>query len=146
MSLNEFNRWLSRYKSAWEELDPRGAKALFTEDARYFETPFSEPLKGIKAIYDYWSAATDNQANVQFSHQAISFKGHTGVARWQAAFTRLHSGEPVVLDGMLQAIFDNNALCITFREWWHRLEGATAEKWLVENIPDRDMNGHRPVR
>ncbi len=72
MPLSEFNRWLSRYKSAWEKLDLRGATALFTQDARYFETPLSEPLKGIEAIYRYWSAATGNQANVQFTYQALT--------------------------------------------------------------------------
>ena len=72
MPLSEFNRWLSRYKSAWEKLDPRRATALFTQDARYFETPFSEPLEGIEAIYNYWSAATGNQANVQFTNPALT--------------------------------------------------------------------------
>jgi hypothetical protein len=91
MPLSEFNRWLSRYKSAWEKLNLRGATALFTQDARYFETLYQKPLEGIEAIYGYWSAATGNQANVQFSHQTIAFVDQTGVARWRAAFTRLHS-------------------------------------------------------
>ena len=45
MPLSESNRWLSRYKSAWEKLDPRGVKALFAQNARNFETLYQSPSK-----------------------------------------------------------------------------------------------------
>ena len=68
-------------KAPGEKLYPRGVKALFAQNARYFETLYQKPLEGIEAIYGYWSAATGNQADVQFSRQTIAFVDQTGVAR-----------------------------------------------------------------
>jgi SnoaL-like domain len=53
--LDAFRSWLDAYGRAWEKRDPEAATALFTEDSTYQVTPFLEPMRGRKAIFEYWS-------------------------------------------------------------------------------------------
>lgn len=119
----DFDLWLTRYKDAWEARDPQAAVLLFTEDAHYYETPFSSPLSSRDEIYSYWSHMPRRQENLHFSYQILAVESDVGVARWQTSFERLPTHKTVALDGILQATFDDTGLCQIFEEWWHRLEG-----------------------
>jgi len=44
---------LEGYRLAWETRDPKPVIKLFTEDATYQETPFSQPMRGREAIRQY---------------------------------------------------------------------------------------------
>ena len=48
------DNWLRNYGKAWEEAAPQRAGELFTEDCRYYETPFSEPEIGRDGVAKYW--------------------------------------------------------------------------------------------
>jgi hypothetical protein len=120
-----FNDWLDTYGEAWIAGDPDAVVELFTPDARYHETPFTEPLIGREAIHGYWAAGPrDAQEHVRFSHDIVAVVGGVGVARWRANFARVGSGRRIELDGVLLAEFARDGRCTVFREWWHRREGA----------------------
>ena len=120
----DFEHWLEGYKSAWENRDPQAAADLFSTDAQYYETPFTEPFIGRAQIFNYWADVPRHQTNINFSYQILAVAEDSGIARWRADFQRLPSRKPVALDGVLQATFDENGLCQLFEEWWHRLEGS----------------------
>ncbi|MBD3166948.1 hypothetical protein GF324_10140 [bacterium] len=124
MTLETFERWLARYKSAWEERDPQAATALFAHDARYYETPFSEPFTGHDGIRRYWEEVPHYQRNIRFDYTILAVEGIFGYSHWSATFERIQSGEAVRLDGILQVEMNEDGLCTDFREWWHRLEGG----------------------
>lgn len=72
MTLEQFERWLKGYVEAWESGDPNLAIELFTDDARYFEMPFDEPMIGRQAIYRYWTeGAGQAQRDLQFSFRIL---------------------------------------------------------------------------
>ena len=116
-----FANWLDGYGRASVDHDARAASELFSPDARYYETPFADPLIGREAIYRYWSAAAQASTEVQFAYQILAVSRTVGVARWQARMGR-RSGKLTLLDGVLAAEFDEQGLCSLFREWWHRQE------------------------
>jgi len=58
LTLEMFNSWLEMYGKASKENDPQASADLFSLDAKYFETPFDEPMIGRDAIYQYWSLGT----------------------------------------------------------------------------------------
>lgn len=118
----QFVLWLAAYGRAWETGDAQAAGALFSQDARYFETPFDEPFRGRGAISAYWSDVPRLQEQITFRYQVLAFAADQGIARWWAEFTRRPSQSRVRLDGILLAQFDQAGLCHTFREWWHRQE------------------------
>lgn len=114
--------WLRKYGQAWEERAPQMAVQLFAQDCRYFETPFSEPQIGRDGVLKYWQAVPDGQTNIAFRYRVLSVQSRTVIAHWSASFTRVASGVQVKLDGMFVLDFDDDGLCRTLREWWHRDE------------------------
>jgi nuclear transport factor 2 (NTF2) superfamily protein len=122
MNDQELRAWLDAYGKAWESNDPDAAMQLFTEDARYYETPFDEPSHGREGVRSYWAGATGSQSDISFTYEIIATLPHRGIARWSAEFTRVTSGKRVKLDGVFVLDFDSDGLCRVLREWWHRLD------------------------
>ena len=123
VSLDEFSHWLQEYGRAWQTGDPVAAARLFSEEARYEETPFDPPMVGREAISRYWDEGANRaQRDVRFDYQILAVRGKTGIAAWQASFIRIPSGIHVALDGVLTAEFSEAGVCVRFREWWHRHE------------------------
>jgi hypothetical protein len=129
LTSDSFKKWLDIYRVASEERDPKVAAELFTQDAKYYETPFDNPIIGRDAIYRYWTKASQDMKDTQFSYKVLAIKGNLGIALWQAKYVSLKTGEQVILDGTLLAEFDEHVRCATFREWWHRqvIEPTTQE-------------------
>lgn len=122
MNESELEVWLERYRRAWENRDPEAAAALFSEDVKYYETPFIAPAQGRGGVREYWAHATRNQSDVTFSHDIVSVSGGRGIARWWATFRRVPSDVMVRLDGVFLLEFDDEGLCHELREWWHKVE------------------------
>lgn len=116
--------WLTRYGRAWEQADPTQAARLFTEDCRYFETPYSAPAVGRAGVMKYWQAVPDGQAGVSFRFRILALQAQTVIAHWSASYTHVSTRARVDLDGMFLLEFDERGLCSSLREWWHREETA----------------------
>lgn len=111
--------WLEGYEKAWEQKDPDAAAALFAVDARYYETPYAEPLRGQSGIRDYWAMVTADQSDIDFTFELVGITNGTVVAGWSAMFTLLSNGAMVELNGVFLLSFDAANRCTTLREWWH---------------------------
>lgn len=118
--------WLEAYGRAWENRDAELVASLFTEDATYQETPFSEPMRGRAAISDYWlRVVVQAQEQIQFGSEILAINGNLAFARWWSSFTRISTGSPVRLNGIFVLNFSNPTQCDELREWWMRQDGAT---------------------
>lgn len=123
LEFKNFEKWLDLYKKAWEERNPELVDELYAKDAEYKESPFSNTLSGIDAIRRYWEeGARDSQMNIEFSCEIIAVKGNRGFAKWYAEFDRVGKKIHVKLDGILEAIFNDENKVVVFNEWWHRKE------------------------
>ena len=72
-------RWLATYRRAWQTDDPADIAALFTEDATYSPSPFSEPWRGRDAIVSEWINRGDSGAAWSFEHEILAVDGPVGV-------------------------------------------------------------------
>jgi hypothetical protein len=122
LKIQQFAEWLDTYGRASKENDPQASADLFSLDARYYETPFDEPLIGRDAIYQYWSQGARALKDKENSYEIFSVKDNLGIARWQSQFTVINSGKRLALDCLFLVEFDENGLCRVFREWWHTRE------------------------
>jgi len=111
--------WLADYGAAWEERDAGSAAALFAEEGRYYETPYSEPFTGKAGIADYWAGVTADQRDVNFESTVLAVDGNTGIARWSATFSLASNGAAVELNGVFVLEFGPGGRCTELREWWH---------------------------
>lgn len=115
-----FERWLDGYGFAWQARDPEAFTDLFSDEARYYWTPFDAPKYGTSEISKAFSDAVATQEDIHFEYSLIAFDDDTGLAHWHCRFNR--GGNAVEIDGILRALFDDEGLCEEFREWWHSTE------------------------
>jgi nuclear transport factor 2 (NTF2) superfamily protein len=109
--------WLEGYKRAWESRDPDLIVTLFTPDAPYYETPFSEPALGREGIRHYWQEGVVPQREVRFQYHIITVVEQQAFVRWQSRFHL--DAEERQLDGIFLLTFAPDGLCSELREWWH---------------------------
>lgn len=114
-----FDRWLAAYGQASANDDPLASAQLFSPDARYYESPFDEPLAGRQAIYDYWAAGAQNLTGKSSTYEILARRDNLGIARWRSRFVVKATGAALALDCIFLAEFDDEGLCCCFREWWH---------------------------
>lgn len=119
LTMDHFAEWLTAYGRASRANDPQASAQLFAADARYYETPFAEPLVGRAAIYAYWDKGAQTLNDKDSSHEILAVNGNRGLARWRAAFTVIKTGQRMMLDCVFAVDFDEAGRCTVFREWWH---------------------------
>jgi hypothetical protein len=123
VDLEQLRGWLDAYGRAWEQRSPDAAAEIFSEDATYHETPFSEGMRGRDAIRAYWATAADHQKDVAFRYEIVNVS--PAVVLWQASYTKARSDEPTNLDGVFLLEFDAENRCSSLREWWHADTGPS---------------------
>lgn len=120
MDHDTFKSWLDAYGRAWEARDPQAAVELYAEDGIYQVTPFVEPLRGRKSIFEYWSQVARTEREVRFGYEVLAVNPDRGIARWWASFVRVPPGLKTKLDGIFLISLDSEHRCQTLREWWHK--------------------------
>jgi uncharacterized protein (TIGR02246 family) len=93
--------------------------SVFTADAVFVETPFSEPLRGSEALRRYWSEVPANQSEITVTTGEVYLAGPWFATEFKAVFRRRRTGEWVEAKG---AIFCETAggLVSEMRMYWHR--------------------------
>ena len=93
--------------------------SVFTPEAMFQETPFSEPLRGIEAIRGYWIETPYNQSEATFTSGEIFAAGPWFAAEFKCVFRRRRTGQWIDARG---AIFceTNGEKVVEMRMYWHR--------------------------
>ena len=58
MEPDDVMAWVREYERVWREDDVAALSRLFTEDARYLNSPYAAPHVGLDEIRQHWSDAT----------------------------------------------------------------------------------------
>jgi hypothetical protein len=119
LTLDVFDRWMDAYGRASVENDAKASVELFSPGAKYYETPFDEPMVGRKAIYQYWLTGATTLKDKESTYEILSVRDNTGIARWKSKFTDIKSGRRFALDCLFLVEFDEDGKCSVFSEWWH---------------------------
>ena len=126
LSITAFEGWLDAYGTASQLNDPQASAELFSEAALYFETPFSEPMVGREAIYQYWARGAQALSDKVSSYEILAVTDNAGIANWRSEFTVIASGKRFALNCLFIVEFDDHGKCHLFREWWHIQEQGPA--------------------
>lgn len=119
LTVEKLQSWLGDYGKAWETKNAKKAGKLFSVDATYRESPYDAPFDGRKAIQDYWSGVTKDQADIEFTSEVLAVLEGKGIAHWHATFTQPSTGAKNTLDGIFVLEFAEDGLCQKLEEWWH---------------------------
>ena len=117
-----FEFWLDAYGQAWVNRDPEAATALFAEGGTYQVTPFLEPMRGRKAIFEYWSEVARTEESIKFEYEILIVNAKLNIAKWSASFVIVPPGSKTKLDGIFLISLDAEGRCTSLQEWWHKLQ------------------------
>jgi ketosteroid isomerase-like protein len=110
---------VNRFEDGWMRGDTNLIASLFTEEAVFLETPFSEPLVGVQAIRRYWSDVPVNQAEIKVTTGEIYTAGPWFSTEFKANFRRRRTGEWVEARGALFCETAGGRIS-EMRMYWHR--------------------------
>jgi uncharacterized protein (TIGR02246 family) len=113
--------WLDAYVRAWETSDPQAIGELFAEDARYFDGPYEEPIKGRRAIVERWLANPDPKGSFTARYRPVAVDGDVVVANGRSRYFQPDGMTTrVEYDNIFVLRFDTHGCCAEYREWYMR--------------------------
>ena len=114
---------IDTFGKGWAKGNVELLMSVFTDDAVFIETPFSEPLRGAEAIRGYWLETPYNQSEATFTSGEIYAAGPWFSTEFRCVFRRRRTGEWVDARG---AIFcESMGEKVTeMRMYWHRWNGG----------------------
>jgi hypothetical protein len=114
----QFENWFNKLIDVWESKNPNGVLELVAEEFIWHDAPFDKPIITKEALVQEWQSIL-NHDEIKVAYQILSIENNIGIAHWHAAFTRLPSKENAELDGIYQAILDENGKCTEFHQWYN---------------------------
>jgi ketosteroid isomerase-like protein len=84
MDREQVMRWVAAYEAAWRMSDSGAVETLFTEDAWYRRSPYTDPLVGHPAISDFWVA--DEGETFTMTASPVAVEGADAVVRVEVTY------------------------------------------------------------
>src|SRR5437879_3976873 len=114
-----YRRLVDAFGRGWERGDPEEILSVFTADAVFLETPFSDKETGHAAIRRYWTDLPANQAEVTFRSGEIYVAGPWFATEFRCTYRRRRSGEWVDARGAMFCETQDGKIS-EMRMYWHR--------------------------
>jgi len=125
--MNEaYRRLIDTFGEGWEKGDIELLCSVFTPDAVFLETPFSQKEVGIQAIRAYWQDLPLTQADVSFRSGEIFEVGPWFATEFRCTFRRRRTGEWVDARGAIFCETKDEKIS-EMRMYWHRFAGGREE-------------------
>ena len=121
-----YRQLIDTFGAGWEQGDVDVLAGVFTPEAVFIETPFSEPLAGVAAIRGYWKDVPLHQSEISFRAGEIYAAGPWFATEFRCTYRRRRSGDKVDARG---AIFceTKDGKISEMRMYWHRYAGGTED-------------------
>ena len=104
--------WMAAYRRAWESNDPADIGALFTDDALYYNEPFTEPSRGREAIIREWIKRQDSPGSTSFSWKPVVETDDVAVVRCETDYGSVKFSNLWVIR------LNADGRATEFTEWW----------------------------
>jgi hypothetical protein len=119
ISREEVADWLNMYVAAWKSYDPQEIGELFSEDARYYYSPYADPVRGRDAIVANWLENRDTPGTYKAQYEPVAVEGNLAVANGRSTyFEEDGTTFSTEYDNIFLIRFDEDGRCTEFREWY----------------------------
>jgi len=108
-------RWLAAYEAAWRAPGTDRLADIFTEDASYRQSPYTDPVVGLAAIGQMWDTEREGPDEVFcLAADIVAVDGPTAVVRVEVGY-----GDPVRQEyrDLWLLRLGNDGRCRWFEEW-----------------------------
>ena len=110
--------WVAAYRQAWASDDPADIAALFTDDATYSPSPFSESWRGRDAIVAEWIQRGDSGSPWAFEHEILAADGPVGVIQGLTTYGATDKNPETVYGNIWIVTLAPDGRASSFAEWW----------------------------
>lgn len=108
--------WLQALVSAWTNIDPSDASALFSDCVEYYETPFADnAAENSTGIANLWNEIVA-QSDVEIETNILTIDDNEATVAYRASF--VNHGAPHRSSGIWHVTFDEGRRCVGFRQWF----------------------------
>ncbi|ROT34337.1 nuclear transport factor 2 family protein [Micromonospora sp. HM5-17] len=108
--------WIAGYQRAWRTAGTAPLASLFTEDARYLQGPYREPVVGLPAIARMWKAEREGpDEDFTMTYEIVAVDNDVAVARVEVHYGE-RPGREEFRDLWIMR-FAGDGRCSAFEEW-----------------------------
>lgn len=118
MDHKQVQAWLDKYVEAWRTYEPEQIRALFSEDALYYHSPWDEDSysRGREAIVADWLQEPDAAGSWEAHYAPVAVEGNVAVAQGRSIYNL--PGGTRKFDNIFVLHFDDEGRCTRFTEWY----------------------------
>lgn len=116
MESDAVSLWFDRLKAVWLAKDIEAVRALLSDEFRYYENPFEEPLTRWEAVKKEWEAVK-SQEIAGLDVAVLIAKDNEGVAMYTLALNN-SAGAMEYSRGSYYVKLDEQERAVEFRQWW----------------------------
>jgi hypothetical protein len=115
----KLQKWSNEFMQAWKDADTDKILSLLSNNVRYYEDIFEEPLIGKKEVKPLWDVVKINQKVHSYKNEVIYSDNKGGIIHWTLTRASLPSGEEQEFNGVFEVHLNENNECEFFRMWRH---------------------------
>lgn len=114
---------IDTFGKGWSRADIGLLMSVFSPEAVYLETPFSELLRGTAAIRRFWADVSLHQSEITFTSGEIFAAGPWFCTEFKCVYRRRRTGEWVDARGAIFCESEGGKIT-EMRMYWHRWNGG----------------------
>lgn len=115
---DDVTRWVEGYERAWTSNEREDIEALFTEEAKYFTSPYRKPWEGHDGIVEGWLERPDEPGRWHFASEVLAIAGELAFVQGRTEY--LHEAKDYSNLWIIRFADDGRAS--EFTEWWMEIE------------------------
>lgn len=113
----KYDIWMKEFMESWKELDWRRTLDTLSRDVKYYENPIDEPCRDFDEVTNLWNVVEDNQKDIDYRYEIISFDENFCIFNWQMTRTLTKTNVKQEIDGIFQISLDDSMKCNYFKQW-----------------------------
>ncbi len=113
----KYDIWTKDFMESWKQLDWRRTLEILSKDVKYYENPIDEPCKNFEEIVNLWNVVEENQKDINYKYEIISFDENVCIINWQMTKTMTKTNIKQDIDGIFQISLNKEGKCSYFKQW-----------------------------
>lgn len=113
----KYDNWTKEFMESWKALEWRRTIETLNKNVEYYENPIDEPCSSFDEVIKLWSVVADNQKNIEYKYEIISYNEKTCIINWKMTRTLTKNNTKQEIDGIFQISLDKEGLCTFFKQW-----------------------------
>lgn len=117
MLKEKYEKWTKEFMESWKELDWKRTLETLDKNVEYYENPIDKPCQNFEEVTNLWNVVEDNQKDISYEFEIISYDENTCIINWQMNRTMTKSGAKQQIDGIFQISINAEGKCTYFKQW-----------------------------